>query len=71
VKIKAVIMTKPGGSEVLKLVEMDAPGARKPHAVLIRVRAAGINPADCQPLASRHAYMKEWREPGNSNLPLA
>jgi hypothetical protein len=33
---------------VLKLAEIESPEPRKPHDVLIRLRAGGVNPADCQ-----------------------
>jgi len=58
--MKAVVMTGHGGPEVLQPTEVEAPGLRKPHDVLVRVRAAGVNPADCQarsrPFAS---YVKD------------
>ena len=58
--MQAVFMTKHGGPEVLQLSEVEMPRLKKPHDVLVRVRAAGVNPADCQartrPFAS---YVKD------------
>jgi NADPH:quinone reductase-like Zn-dependent oxidoreductase len=52
----AVVMTQHGGPEVLRLVMTHVPEPRTPHDALIRVPAAGVNPADWQarrrPLAS-------------------
>lgn len=47
-KMQAVVMKTPGGAEVLQLIDVDAPQITKPHEVLVRVRAAGVNPADYQ-----------------------
>lgn len=43
--MKAVVITRPGGPEVLELREVPAP-APGPHEVLVEVRAAGVNRAD-------------------------
>lgn len=40
--VKAVVITKPGAPEVLKLQERETPQP-KPTEVLIRVKAAGVN----------------------------
>jgi hypothetical protein len=37
-----------GGPDVLQLVDVEAPERKKPNDVLVRVRAAGVNPADCR-----------------------
>jgi NADPH2:quinone reductase len=47
-KMQAIVMTGHGGPEVLELREVEAPTIRGPHDVLVRVRAAGVNPADWQ-----------------------
>src|ERR1700757_311040 len=39
-------MTAPGGPEVLRLVELPEPEITGEHDVKVRLRAAGINPAD-------------------------
>jgi NADPH2:quinone reductase len=44
-KMKAVLMTVPGGPEVLKIGETDVPQPRD-HELLIRVAAIGMNQAD-------------------------
>jgi NADPH2:quinone reductase len=47
-KMQAIVMTGHGGPEVLELREVEAPTIRGPHDVQVRVRAAGVNPADWQ-----------------------
>ena len=44
--MRAMVMTGFGGPEVLKLREIPAPTISGPDDVLIRVHAAGVNPAD-------------------------
>src|SRR3989440_2330194 len=44
-KMRAVEISKPGGPEVLKLVERPRPEP-KPHEILIKVSAAGVNRPD-------------------------
>ena len=44
-RMKAVIITRPGGPEVLELREAEAPRAG-PNEVLVRVRASALNRAD-------------------------
>lgn len=44
-RMKAIVITQPGGPEALQLVTVDTPGCPAGH-VLIRVVAAGINRAD-------------------------
>ena len=44
--MKAVLMTAPGGLDVLKLVAVERPARPGPQQLLIRVRAAGVNPLD-------------------------
>lgn len=44
----AVIATGCGGPEVLQFREIPKPRIKHPFDVLVRVRAAGVNPGDCQ-----------------------
>lgn len=44
--MRAVLMTAVGGPEVLKLAEVPEPELSGEHDVLVRLRAAGINPVD-------------------------
>jgi len=44
-KMRAVEISKPGGPEVLQAVERPVP-APKPHEILIKVAAAGVNRPD-------------------------
>lgn len=45
--MKAIVQTEYGGPEVLHFAEMPAPSPR-PHDVLIKVRAIGVNPVDAK-----------------------
>lgn len=44
--MKAVIMTAVGGSQVLQLQEIPAPVIQKQTEILVRLKAAGVNPID-------------------------
>lgn len=44
--MRAVIMTQPGSADVLTLSEMPAPVIQNEHDILVRIKAAGINPLD-------------------------
>lgn len=44
--MKAVVMTAAGGPEVLQLQEIPAPVIQKDTEILVRLRAAGVNPID-------------------------
>jgi len=44
--MRAVVMTAVGGPDVLKVVELLEPEITSEHDVLVRLRAAGINPVD-------------------------
>jgi NADPH:quinone reductase len=44
--MRAVVMTAPGGPDVLRLVEMPEPELSGDHDVRVRLRAAGVNPVD-------------------------
>lgn len=46
--MRALVMERPGGPEVLELRDVIRPQLRAPTDILIRVIAAGINPADWQ-----------------------
>lgn len=44
--MKAMVMTASGGPEVLQLQDLPTPAIRRPEEVLVRIKAAGINPVD-------------------------
>ncbi len=44
----ALALTEPGGPEVLHLRRVERPAIRRDTDILVRVKAAGINPADWQ-----------------------
>lgn len=44
--MKAILMTAPGGLDVLKLAIISQPTLSSPHELLIRVHAAGVTPLD-------------------------
>jgi NADPH:quinone reductase-like Zn-dependent oxidoreductase len=44
--LRAIQMTAPGGPEVLRFVELPEPEITGERDVKVRLRAAGINPAD-------------------------
>ena len=44
--MKAIVMTAAGGPEVLQLQELSKPTVRQPEEVLVRIKAAGVNPVD-------------------------
>lgn len=46
--MKAIVMTASGGPEVLQLQDLPIPAIRQPEEVLVRIRAAGINPVDAK-----------------------
>ncbi len=56
--MKAIVMTRPGGPEVLTLRELPEPRIEEDHQVLIQVRAAGVNPVDTK-LRARGLYLGE------------
>lgn len=64
-KMKAIVLTGHGGPENLKFLEVDRPEIKAPNDVLVRVVAAGLNPADVQ--ARRRpfeSYVKEQKSAG-------
>ncbi|MBB3149578.1 NADPH:quinone reductase-like Zn-dependent oxidoreductase [Phyllobacterium trifolii] len=46
--MRALVMFAPGGPEVLQVREIARPKIERPSDVLVRVIAAGVNPADWQ-----------------------
>ncbi|RYE57156.1 MAG: alcohol dehydrogenase [Rhizobiaceae bacterium] len=46
--MRALVMYAPGGPEVLQVREIAKPRVVRPSDVLVKVRAAGVNPADWQ-----------------------
>ncbi len=54
--MKAIVMTTPGGPEVLKLQELPDPLLSKDTDILVRVKAAGINPVDIKMRANPGSY---------------
>ncbi|HEU4404432.1 MAG TPA: alcohol dehydrogenase catalytic domain-containing protein, partial [Polyangiaceae bacterium] len=44
--MKAAVLRRRGGPEVLALADVPAPRVAGPRDVLVRVRAAGVNPVD-------------------------
>lgn len=44
--MKAILLTKAGGTEVLKMTEVDTPQLSKPNFMRVRLHAAGVNPVD-------------------------
>jgi len=44
--MKAIAFDVPGGPEVLQIVDIPAPTIQKDTELLIRLRAAGVNPID-------------------------
>lgn len=64
-KMKAVVQRGHGGPEVLQVEEVDAPQLSNPHDVLVRIKAAGVNPADWQARKLPFAgYVKEQTDSG-------
>jgi NADPH2:quinone reductase len=52
--MKAVVMTAKGGPEVLQVTELPTPALRTPHDLLVRLKAAAVNPLDTK---IRQAHM--------------
>jgi len=55
--MKAVVMTAPGDPEVLTLQDIPPPVLQQDHDLLVRIRAAGVNPVDTK-LRARGPYRK-------------
>ena len=45
-KMKAILMTDKGSSDVLQLAEIPEPKITRPEEVKIKIKAAGVNPID-------------------------
>ena len=58
-RMRAVVITRPGGPEVLEIVERPRP-AIAPDQVLVRVRAAGLNRADLLQRRGRYPAPPGW-----------
>jgi NADPH2:quinone reductase len=56
--MKAIEMREPGGPEVLELVERPMPTLSSPSGVLVRLKAAGVNPVDTK-IRSRGTLVPE------------
>lgn len=54
--MKAIVMTTPGGPEVLKLQDLPDPVLSQDTDILVRVKAAGVNPVDIKMRAKPTAY---------------
>jgi len=56
--MRAMVMTRPGDPEVLEMREVATPRICRPHEVLVRLRAAGVNPIDAK-LRAKGTYAEE------------
>lgn len=56
--MKCILMTEPGSPDVLRLADVEKPSISADNEVLVRLRAAGINPVDTK-LRSRGTYYPE------------
>ena len=54
--MKAIVMTTPGGPEVLQLQDLPDPVLSQDTDILVRVKAAGINPVDTKMRAKPTVY---------------
>ena len=54
--MKAIVMTTPGGPEVLKLQDLPDPVLSQDTDILVRVKAAGVNPVDTKMRAKPTVY---------------
>ncbi|MCR4331320.1 MAG: zinc-dependent alcohol dehydrogenase family protein [Sulfuricaulis sp.] len=54
--MKAVVMASPGGPEVLKLQDLPDPQLTRDTDILVRVKAAGVNPVDTKMRAKPTVY---------------
>ncbi|MBW9116470.1 zinc-binding dehydrogenase [Rhizobium cauense] len=60
-KMRALVVTRPGGPEVLAVREVDRPRLRDENDVIVRVKACGINPADWQNRENGAVYDEDGR----------
>lgn len=56
--MKAIVMTEPGNSDVLTMREVPDPQIEQPTEILVRLKAAGINPIDTK-IRSRGTFYPE------------
>lgn len=56
--MKAIVMTAPGAPDVLQLREMPMPTLQSEHDLLVRIKAAGVNPIDTK-LRKRGTFFPE------------
>ena len=56
--MKAILMTGPGGFDVLKLATIAEPALPGPYELLVRVRAAGVNPLDTK-IRKQHFFFPD------------
>ncbi len=54
--MKAIVMKSPGGPEVLQLQDLPEPKLTRNTDMLVRVKAAGVNPVDTKMRANPNAY---------------
>jgi NADPH2:quinone reductase len=54
--MKAIVMTTPGGPEVLKFQDLPEPVLSQDTDILVRVKAAGVNPVDTKMRAKPTVY---------------
>ncbi|MCR4346111.1 MAG: zinc-dependent alcohol dehydrogenase family protein [Sulfuricaulis sp.] len=54
--MKAIVMKSPGGPEVLQLQDLPEPKLTRNTDMLVRVKAAGVNPVDTKMRANPKAY---------------
>lgn len=54
--MQAIVMTRPGGPEVLELRSMPLPELPSAHHILVRLYAAGVNPVDTKLCANGTYY---------------
>ncbi len=60
--MQAMVMTATGGPEVLQLKSVPRPELSDPHQILVRVMAAGVNPADLR-VRKRMPPQSDWQVP--------
>ncbi|NKM88003.1 zinc-binding dehydrogenase [Rhizobium laguerreae] len=62
-KMRALVVTRPGGPEVLEVRDVARPSLRDEYDVIVQVKAAGINPADWQNRTNGAVYDLEDDDP--------
>ena len=60
--MKAVVMTCAGNVEVLKLKDVEIPSLTKPTQILIKLKAAGVNPIDTK-IRQRGTFYPQFKNP--------